>query len=586
LASQNQKSEQGAAARGKPPISRHPLFPAIVALWFGALFGLGSLAIRPSLIESAVVASRIDTLISAAAPPLGMTARIMLALALAIGGAILGVVIARRIASANKEVHQRKRSNFSSDDSVTVRARDAHPDAPARRPFSAAASFGADFDSDDSGEVPSTGRRRALTMGEDYTPLDFRETAPLPGGVPPVLDLAKIDLEPSSSESHWMDTAVSTAFHGDTVEGEPLDLVPAFEAPSPYEPEYVLSEQFDSGIEMGTSEPIADDTFSTNFSADYVEPAIEDEAESDNVTAVPMAFAPPAAAQPAVAEQPIFDSAAERLIAAPIDSLGSVELVERLALALQRKRSGAAAAAAIQDQPLALKAFAPATFAPVTIPEPYAAASFPAPHIAMEPAPLESALEASLTEDTLAGEPLVEEPMASLPMAMRPVDFSFDEDQDDSDAPTSFLPPRLFAKPIAEVDAGVEVAEPVYTEDFIEEVSEDISGSPVDDVIEAEDAVEDSYSSLLDISPPPAAPRQQFIRVEQIEAETDAIEPVVVFPGQAASGIRRFDAPGSATLGAMPAASTLPAQTGQDSEETERALRAALSSLQRMSGAA
>src|SRR5690348_7996627 len=39
-------------ARGKLPISRHPLFPATVALWFGALFGLGSLAIRPSALDS------------------------------------------------------------------------------------------------------------------------------------------------------------------------------------------------------------------------------------------------------------------------------------------------------------------------------------------------------------------------------------------------------------------------------------------------------------------------------------------------------------------------------------------------------
>ena len=37
------------------PITTHQLFPAVVALWFGALFGLGSLAVRPSLLESLVV---------------------------------------------------------------------------------------------------------------------------------------------------------------------------------------------------------------------------------------------------------------------------------------------------------------------------------------------------------------------------------------------------------------------------------------------------------------------------------------------------------------------------------------------------
>ena len=63
------------SAKGKAPISRHPLFPAVVALWFGALFGLGSMAIRPGLIEDMVLAAGIDTLVPAAAPPLGMTAR-------------------------------------------------------------------------------------------------------------------------------------------------------------------------------------------------------------------------------------------------------------------------------------------------------------------------------------------------------------------------------------------------------------------------------------------------------------------------------------------------------------------------------
>ena len=50
------------------PITEHQLFPAVVALWFGALFGLGSLAVRPSLLESLVRSSRIDLIVPAAAP--------------------------------------------------------------------------------------------------------------------------------------------------------------------------------------------------------------------------------------------------------------------------------------------------------------------------------------------------------------------------------------------------------------------------------------------------------------------------------------------------------------------------------------
>ena len=79
------------------PLSSHPLFPAMFALWFGALLGLGSLAIRPALIEGLVLQAGIDRLIPAAAPPLGTTARGLLALLLAAAGAGLGALFAVRL---------------------------------------------------------------------------------------------------------------------------------------------------------------------------------------------------------------------------------------------------------------------------------------------------------------------------------------------------------------------------------------------------------------------------------------------------------------------------------------------------------
>jgi hypothetical protein len=84
-------------SRSKPSLSRHPLFPAIVALWFAALFGLGSLALRPALLEALVLAGHIDHFVPAAAPPLGAKARLLLALLLGIVGAAIGWTLAKRL---------------------------------------------------------------------------------------------------------------------------------------------------------------------------------------------------------------------------------------------------------------------------------------------------------------------------------------------------------------------------------------------------------------------------------------------------------------------------------------------------------
>ena len=88
-------------SRTKPAtvaITAHRLFPAIVALWFAALLGIGSLAIAPEMLSALVGALGIAKVIPAAAPPLGFTARGLLALAMGGVGVIVGMMIGSRIA--------------------------------------------------------------------------------------------------------------------------------------------------------------------------------------------------------------------------------------------------------------------------------------------------------------------------------------------------------------------------------------------------------------------------------------------------------------------------------------------------------
>jgi hypothetical protein len=96
LAERSSKQANGSKT-GRQPISRHPLFPVIVALWFATLIGMGSLALRTGLIENLVLAGHIDSLIPAAAPPLGATARLMLAVVLGVPSGVIGWVLAKRV---------------------------------------------------------------------------------------------------------------------------------------------------------------------------------------------------------------------------------------------------------------------------------------------------------------------------------------------------------------------------------------------------------------------------------------------------------------------------------------------------------
>ena len=163
-------------ARIKGPVSSHPLFPAIVALWFGALFGLGSLAVRASLIESMVISSHLDVIFPMAAPPLGMTARILLSLAMAVIGIAAGAAIARRIARPKPVERQRRRSANVVEAKATERPTSSTGNKHMRRE--------AQPQAEPAASGPS--RRRALSVEQEERGDSRLEAAPLPHLRPPL----------------------------------------------------------------------------------------------------------------------------------------------------------------------------------------------------------------------------------------------------------------------------------------------------------------------------------------------------------------------------------------------------------------
>lgn len=143
-------------ARRNKSITAYPLFAAFVALWFAALFGLSSVAVGMANLERAVAATQLHLLIPAAAPPLGMTARALIAAAMAVLGGGIGFAIGLLLARQGRPATP-----------IAVRARDTHPDAPIRRPISAHEEFG-DVEDEDPEAVREMQALRAARDEPDF----------------------------------------------------------------------------------------------------------------------------------------------------------------------------------------------------------------------------------------------------------------------------------------------------------------------------------------------------------------------------------------------------------------------------------
>ena len=576
----------------RQPITSHQLFPAVVGLWFGALFGLGSLAVRPSLLEDMVLSTRIDLIIPAAAPPLGITARIMLALVMSVMGAIVGVVLARRLTRPKPEIKERARTvrGAVATAQTRQRARDAHPDAPLCTPISMQ-----DLETGDDAQGAAqpdgrlAGRRRALTVADASDEFVPHEFAPLPGGAPQISDMAEMVSSSALPVAFAPPAVAEMAVTMPAVEPErqAFQAVPAAQPALPpesaaahadgrqvfgMEPVNPLREQprqIFGVIAEGdhvSQQFVREAGYKTSvFETDVPKPLFEREpAEQPPEAPAGSAFVavtpgPVYAPQPAVSFA--VPSSPAPVAADPLpspSSLGMTDLAARLAESMQRRRAARSAV------PAAAEPAAPTPVLEVPV-------QFTAPVQAQQP--VGTAVEA-------AGDD-------ALPISLRPLalDAFLEEDLAFN---ASLLPPRrLVAGAPDDFEQPAAIPQPFAA-------AAGTVAEPAEEPI-----AEENYASLLGLG----GKRTGFVRIEEPEADASAPEPVVIFPGQASLGqapqftppaptelnddgasMRRFDSPAAAEQGQPVDLGISGANMAPD--EAAQALRTALASLQRISGAA
>lgn len=402
------------AARPRRGVAAHRLFPLAAALWCAALFALCCLAAGAESLGALSLKLHLPAIVPAAAPPLGMTARALLVALSGLGGAVAGLVIGWRLqARALGPIVVRARPSRSdeADDAADaepvvaeppiragaprVRSRDAHPDAPPRRP---------------------------LVVTEDVLP--FAATSRF------------VTPEPTEPA----DTVIEVAPRAADV----TDDLPAF---------------------------LADALRANRAEANEPEFTPEPEAE---VAPEPVAEAPAPAPEPVfvIPELPLATRAAAEpqlpIGEAPIESLGLVQLIERLAQAIatrqtlraEREAAAADAMAMLPDPRAPLHRFDPLTMDPVGPLLRAKPRRDAAPMAEFDPAEIEDAVEPVADTDPDSDDPLAgEHRYASLAaMAMPRPDLIGAVDAAPAEAPAAA--PVVHLHPTAQRGTAVPVAEP------------------------------------------------------------------------------------------------------------------------------
>ena len=617
MAKRAKQTEGQTGSRGtKPPITANPAFPLVVGLWFAALLGIGSLIVPTVLIERVIMALSLPSIVPQMAPPLGITAKSLIALASAVGGGMLGLVLARRLF---------RRAGADAAGSGTPSPVSPYEDFG----DDAIRADGADVDDDES-PPPRLGRRRSLAMAEEEGMSEFLETVPLPGSDAPQ------EAEPAMSET-IADTEAETVDLLDLEEATALEpethFVPA-NAPSPVgEATPAPRQEF---ISADPIEPAADDAMADVAKAEEADAAEAAAIPAKATARAPLPFSPPSMArmpepefreeaasaepspeavpgtetddetkfdtdtdtQPSFSEETAmsdhqtfddshrFDSAAAEPDTQPdeaendVAAEGLVSLVQRLGSTLERHREWAAEQAATRVAGTSTVAMdIEAAAAEPGVPEDFGSAAaddaasamaafFGAPPRAAEEAVEEAAEEPGQDTASLDGPT---EP------ALQPQDKAPQEPDRHTFAPVS-----------ANVGSAVPAYRPFDAEFLAAAASPDADEDEDESDIAASftlplkaNRVEPAPRPAFDVPPPSAAPEadppapaaaanpfasegQSYPRIDMPE-EDDGVQPAVLFPNQKAA-----------------TSHSAPMRPTASNDENERALREALQNLKRM----
>ncbi|WEK45320.1 MAG: hypothetical protein P0Y56_09755 [Candidatus Andeanibacterium colombiense] len=379
----------------KPPISAHPLFPAIVAVWFAVLFGLGSGVLPTVLFERLFAASGVAALIPSAAPPLGGTFHLLVAPVFGLAGALLGFTLARRLRAAR--IADADFTHLAPQPT----ARESRPVGDGkRRPISVKEELGDTrldpVPSEDNARSlpipqPFAGRRRSLALAEietadDYSAAFYPEPA-IPLAPEPVIvrQMSPIDFEHFSNEpaESSMPPARATEPARESIAERGLQ---GLRNPSPF------------------ARPLGDENETPVTAAQTTEPMFDPQP----------ALAPPAPA-PLLPTDPAVD----------LGDLGVVQLAERLAALLRDRQArprGTPAFVVGLKQEFGIETAGPTPARP----EPAA------------PKASDIAPSGAIFGESGFGPP-VPDPVQAIPAAFRPLDLG-DFDDDEAPLPSLSLP--------------------------------------------------------------------------------------------------------------------------------------------------